>query len=100
MLEEHIPKLRLLQALLLSSLWWWRIVPKVPLAAPMSELGSEIVGGVSKVDGEVAQVLNASFKRVYVLLGGEVMEWLLLLFWSCMFLFNFLFSFGFILLLW
>ena len=99
MLEEHIPKLRLLQALLLSSLWW-RIIPKVPLAAPMSELGIEIVGGVSKVDGEVAQVLNASFERVHVLIGGEVVEWLLLLFWSCMFFFNFFFSFGFILLLW
>ena len=99
MLEEHIPKLRLLQALLLSSLWWWRIVPKVPSAAPMSELGGEIVGGVSKVDGEVAQVLNASFERVHVLVGGEVMEWLLLLFWSLRFLFD-LFSFFRFIFLW
>jgi hypothetical protein len=99
MLQEHTPKFRLLQALLLSPLWWWRIVPKVPLAAPMSELGCEIVGGILKVDDEGAQVLNASFERVHVLIGGEVMEWLLLMFWSCMFLFNFLFSFGFILLL-
>lgn len=78
MLGEHIPKLSLLQALLVSSFWWCRIVPKVPLAATMSELGSEIFGGVSKVDGEVAHVLNASFKRVHVLIGGEVMKWLLL----------------------
>ena len=99
MLEEHISKLRLLQALLLSSLWWWRIVSIVSLAAPMSELGSEIIGCVSKVDGEVAQVLNASFERVHVLIGGEVMMWLLLLFRPCMFFFNFFFSFRFILLL-
>jgi hypothetical protein len=46
----------------------------------MSELGIKIVGGVSKVDGEVARVLNASFECVNVLIGGEAVEWLLILF--------------------
>jgi hypothetical protein len=66
----------------------------------MGELGSDIGGGVSKVDGEVAHVLNASFERVHVLIGGEVVMWRLLLFGPCMFFFNFFLSFGFILLLW
>ncbi|KAK1682669.1 hypothetical protein QYE76_043517 [Lolium multiflorum] len=75
------------------------VLPKVPLAAPMGELGCEISGGVSKVDGEVSHVLNASFERIHVLIGGEVMMWLLLLLRPYMFFFKFFFSFGFILLL-
>jgi hypothetical protein len=60
MLKEHIPKHRLLQTLLMSSLWW-RIISIVPLAAPMSELVIKVGGVVSKVDGEIVQVLNAFF---------------------------------------
>jgi hypothetical protein len=65
----------------------------------MGELGREISGGVSKFDGDVAHVRNSFSERVHVLIGGEVMMWLLLLFRPCMFFFNFFCSFGFILLL-
>jgi hypothetical protein len=65
----------------------------------MGELGRKVRGGVSKVDGEVAHVLNASFQRVHVLIGGEVVMRILLFLRPCVF-FYFFFSFGLILLLW
>jgi hypothetical protein len=60
----------------------------------MGELGREVRGGVSKVDGEAAAPV-----WVHVLIGGEVILRVLLLFRPLM-LFFYFFSLEFILLLW
>jgi hypothetical protein len=36
----------------------------------MAELRHEVCGGISKVDGEVAHVMNVAIKRIRVLIHG------------------------------
>ena len=81
---EHIPKLRLLQALLLLIVVAVDI-SHVPLAAPIMELGGEACSGIWKVDGEVVHVLNVSFECIDVFIGGVVVWWLLVLFYFFIF---------------